>query len=96
MPTQIVTLDDLHHFKKELFTELRDLFKPASPIVKKWLKTWEVKDMLGLSSGTLQTMRSNGTISYTKIGGLVFYDYDDIMKLMEAQKKGGKPAKNRY
>jgi len=96
MATQILTLDDLHHFKSELFSELRDLLKTQTSISKKWLKTYEVKDMLGLSSGTLQTMRSNGTLSYTKIGGLVFYDYDDIMKLMEAQKKGGKHAKNRY
>lgn len=89
MATQIVTLDDLHYFKTELFSELRDLLRSQGPAVKKWLKTYEVKDMLGLSSGTLQAMRSNGTIRYVKIGGLVFYDYDDIMKLMEAQKKGG-------
>ena len=96
MPTQIVTIDDLYHFKTELFAELRELLKPQPPIAKKWLKTYEVKDMLGLSSGTLQTMRSSGRISYTKIGGLVFYDYDDIMKLMEVQKRGSKQAKNRY
>jgi subtilase family serine protease len=96
MGTQIVTLEDLYHFKTELFAELRELLKPQSPANKKWLKTCEVRDMLGLSSGTLQTMRSNGTISYTKIGGLVFYAYDDIIKLMEAQKKGGKHAKNRF
>lgn len=96
MSMQILTRDDLNHFKTELFSELRDLLKTQTPVAKRWLKTYEVKDMLGLSSGTLQTMRSNGTISYTKIGGLVFYDYDDIMKLMEAQKRGEKHAKNRF
>lgn len=33
-------------------------------------------------------MRVNGTIAYSKIGGLIFYDYDDILGLMEGRKKG--------
>lgn len=86
MGTQIITIDDLRIFKTELFNELRELLKPQAPIPKRWLKTYDVKEMLGLSPGTLQTMRNNGSLRYTKIGGLVFYDYDDIMKMMEAQK----------
>lgn len=95
MGTQIITLDDLRLFKAELFSELRELLKSQAPSQKRWLKTYEVKDMLGLSAGTLQTMRTNGSIKYTKIGGLVFYDYDDLMKMMEGQKTGLKPTKNR-
>lgn len=39
--------------------------------------------MLSLSDGTLQTLHINGTIPYTKIGGAIYYAYNDIMKLME-------------
>ncbi len=28
--------------------------------------------------GTLQTLKSTGVIPYTKVGGVHFYDYDDI------------------
>jgi hypothetical protein len=39
-------------------------------------------------------MRINGALPYTKMGGLIFYDYDDIKKLMEDTKKvGGKQGR---
>ncbi|GEP93651.1 hypothetical protein SAMN05660909_05588 [Chitinophaga terrae (ex Kim and Jung 2007)] len=82
MATEILTREDLAVFKAELFTELRELITshPAQP--RKWLKSYEVKELLNISSGTLQNMRINGTLSYTKVGGLIFYDYADIEKLM--------------
>jgi hypothetical protein len=39
---------------------------------KKWLKSSEVKKMLGISPGTLQNLRINGMLPFTKIGGLSF------------------------
>jgi hypothetical protein len=29
-------------------------------------------------------MRINGTLPYTKIGGVMFYDYEDIKNMLEA------------
>jgi hypothetical protein len=43
--------------------------------------------MLGISPGTLQTLRINGTIPYTKVGGIIFYDKKDIQKIMEDNMK---------
>jgi hypothetical protein len=82
MATEILTREDLAVFKAELLTGLRELITshPAQP--RKWLKSYEVKELLNISSGTLQNMRINGTLSYTKVGGLIFYDYADIEKLM--------------
>jgi hypothetical protein len=54
---------------------------------KQWLKSYEVREMLGISRGTLQTLRTNGTLNATKIGGLMLYSYDDISKLMQGKKK---------
>jgi hypothetical protein len=88
MAAQILTVEDFQQFKAELFRELQLLVKPSNTIQqRKWLKSYEVREMLGISPGTLQTMRANRSVAYTKIGGLVFYDYDDIIKLMEADKK---------
>jgi len=91
MAAEILTKEDLQAFKAELFTELRDLIHTPTAQPRKWLKSYEVREMLGISPGTLQNMRVNGTMSYTKINGLIFYEYDDIIKLMEADKKPGKP-----
>jgi hypothetical protein len=46
--------------------------------------------MLGISHGTLQNLRIKNLIPYQKIGGLMFYKYDDIIKLLE----GDKPSKS--
>ncbi|NLR58879.1 helix-turn-helix protein [Chitinophaga polysaccharea] len=89
MTVEILTREDLAAFKAELFQELRELINFNAPTIqpKKWIKTYEVREMLGLSPGTLQNMRVNGTLSFTRIGGLIYYDYDDILKLMEGNQK---------
>jgi hypothetical protein len=35
-----------------------------------------------VSAGTLQTLRINGTLQYTKIGGIIYYDFDHIQKTL--------------
>ena len=84
MPTEIVTTDDLREFKIELLQELKKMLKEhhGQP-AKKWLKSYEVRELLGISPGTLQNLRVNGTLPYTKIHGSMFYDYEDIKKMMK-------------
>jgi len=84
MPTEIVTTDDLREFKIDLVKEIKQLLavhhgQPS----KKWLKSYEVRKLLGISPGTLQNLRINGTLPYTKIGGVLFYDYEEIKKMIE-------------
>lgn len=87
MPSEIITTDDLREFKTELLTEFRKMLKEhhGQPS-KKWLKSYEVKKMLGISPGTLQNMRINGTIPFTKMGGILFYDSEEIRKILEDNK----------
>lgn len=83
MPTQIITTDDLREFKIELFHELKNLLKTASVVEpKKYYKSTEIMKLLKVSPGTLQNLRINGTIPYTKIGGIIYYDADEINKVM--------------
>lgn len=83
MPTEIVTTDDLREFKIELLKEFKQLLAVhhGQP-TKKWLKSFEVRKLLGISPGTLQNLRVNGTLAYTKIGGVIFYDSEEIQKMM--------------
>jgi len=88
MSVNILTKEDLYQFKTELLTEIKQLLSNTAPTnQKKWLKSWEVREMLGISRGTLQSMRNNGTLQATPVGGLMFYDYDDIAKLMQNKKQ---------
>ena len=87
MAVELITKDDLLRFKQDLFTELKQILQGHNPDQKQWLKSYEVREMLGISRGTLQHLRTNGTLNGTRIGGLMFYSYDDITKLMQGQKK---------
>lgn len=84
---QLITVEDLQSFKQELLIEIGTLLKGngVQP-VKKWLKSHEVRQMLGLSIGKLQTLRINGSLPYTKIGGVIYYDYEDIQEMLSSKK----------
>jgi len=83
MSAQIVTPDDLLSFKQELLDELKELFSQNTPQTKQWLRSSEVRKMLAISPGTLQNLRINGTLPYSKVGGVIYYPYDGIMKVIE-------------
>lgn len=83
MPTTIITTDDLRDFKLELLQEIKDLLQEhSSARIKKFLKSSEVMDMLQISPGTLQNLRMNGTLPFMKVGGLIYYDAEDIQKVL--------------
>lgn len=84
MAATIITTEDLWEFKMELLEEIKKILSVSTePKIKKWLKSGEVREMLGISAGTLQNLRVNGTLPYTKVGGVIFYDKEEIQKVME-------------
>jgi hypothetical protein len=88
MAIQVITKEDLNQFKLELLNDLKQIFKfQKQEPMKQWLKSYEVRDMLGISRGTLQNLRTKGTLSPVRIGGLMFYAYTDILKLMKPPQK---------
>ncbi len=83
MPTSIITTDDLRDFKLELLDDIKQLLNNQSGhVTKKWLKSPEVRKLLGISPGTLQNLRINGTLPYTRIGGILYYDYQEIQGIL--------------
>lgn len=87
MAATIITTDDLREFKMELLDDIKKLLNNQSgQVAKKWLKSPEVRVLLGISPGTLQNLRINGTLPYTKVGGVLYYDYQEIVKVFEKNK----------
>lgn len=88
MPTIVVTHEDLEKLKTELIEEIEKLVtRQHTTPARKWLKSHEVRRLLTVSPGTLQNLRINGTLPFTKIGGVIFYDYEDIRKMLEDNKR---------
>ncbi len=86
MATEIITKVDLDEFRDNLLKDIKSLLgQPEQP--PKWLKSYQVKNMLKISPGTLQNLRINGTLKYTKIGGILYYKQEDIQKVLEGNAK---------
>ncbi len=87
MSATIITTEDLLEFKLELLDDIKQLLNNQSGnLTKKWLKSPEVRELLSISPGTLQNLRINGTLPYTKVGGVIYYDYQEILQVMEGNK----------
>ncbi|WP_448635255.1 helix-turn-helix domain-containing protein [Pedobacter panaciterrae] len=80
----LITKEDLEDFKKELFEKLGKLkFEDQIGGQKKWLKSADVRKLLCISPGTLQTLRINGILRFSKVGNMLFYKNEDITKMLE-------------
>jgi hypothetical protein len=87
MNVDLLSKEDLKMFKTELLKEIREMIKPGAGQSKQWLKSAEVRKMLSISPGTLQNLRINGTLRYTKIGGMMYYKLEDITKILEGNQR---------
>ena len=86
MKFEVITKDDLHQLKEEILNEISALIEGKNN-QKKWLKSSDVRDMLGISPGTLQNLRVNGTLPFTKVGGIIYYAHEDVLKVLNKNKQ---------
>lgn len=96
MATSIITPEDLQLVKLELIEAMKNIIADSSPCKKEWLKSAEVREMLDISATTLQTLRINGTLPYSKISGTLYYKLADIEGALEANKHGRENVKGGY
>lgn len=75
----LITKEDLEQFKTELFAELKDM--PSSNLdghlKQPWLKSMDVRKILNISPGTLQNLRVNGIIPFSKVGSILYYKREE-------------------
>jgi hypothetical protein len=91
MAIEVITREDLNEFRTLLLSDLNAMFNSKPQQQKQWLKSNEVRKLLNISPGTLQNLRVNGTITYTKIGGILFYSSSDLDKVLETNKVEATP-----
>jgi hypothetical protein len=86
MATEVITREDLNEFRTLLLSDLKELLNSKPKDQKQWLKSNEVRKILNISAGTLQNLRVNGTLTFTKIGGTIYYSNADLEKLLDSNK----------
>ena len=82
----LVTLQDLQKMKEEIISEIV-LMTDKATSQKEWLRSAEVMEMLSISTGTLQNLRINDEIPYTRIGGTLYYERKAILKVLNDNKR---------
>ncbi|WP_445749413.1 helix-turn-helix domain-containing protein [Polaribacter sp.] len=77
---QVITKRDLLNFGNLLLNEIKAGAQKEE--IPQWLKSAEVRKLLKISPGTLQNLRINGTLKYKRVGGIIYYKYEDINKML--------------
>lgn len=86
MSVELITKEDLQQFRRQLLEDLQHMLgKPQRQALLPVLKSAEVRRLLQISPSTLQTLRLNGTLPYTKVGGTLYYRTEDINRLLQGK-----------
>jgi hypothetical protein len=81
-------MEENNALMKELLEEVRQI---KTALIKqtvntesdKWLDNTDVKEMLHISTRTLQRLRVSGMLKYSKINGKIYYRLTDIYLMLE-------------
>jgi hypothetical protein len=83
MQLEFITKEDLEVFRVRLLEDIKLLLSQDRPVGNKpWLRGSEVRKLLSISAGSLQSLRVSGKLKSSKVGGIHYYKYEDIEKMM--------------
>ena len=83
---QLVTLADLRSVRDELLVAIARTRVSSTDTSKKWLKSSEVRKLLNISPGKLLALRANRQLAFVRLGGVIYYDRDDIEAMIRKAK----------
>jgi hypothetical protein len=81
---ELPTVAELYELEERLYKRICRLMESSKP--KAWVRTSELKKILGITDSTAQYLRNTGAIPCSKIRGTYYYKYDDVMDLLERNK----------
>lgn len=93
MNIKLLTYEELEAANQALLAEFKNLIKSELSDwlrTKKWIRAKDLQKITGWSSSSIQTYRANGTLKYSKVGGTVFYDFENLINLLETNAKHNK------
>jgi hypothetical protein len=82
MAAEIITKEDLVEFESRLLETIKKMMGHTTDQSRKWLRSSQVRKMLNISPNTLTSLRVNGIIKFTRVGGIMNYNNDDIEKML--------------
>ena len=86
MEVIVISKQDLDSFKDEIIQELSKYCGRADQGEEStWLRTRDVCRILNLSTSTLQNLRNNNKIPFTRLEGSILYKRADIESFLESK-----------
>jgi hypothetical protein len=82
MSLELITKDDLEKFRQTLLEDIRLIIQPSVKPLDEWLRCSEVRDLMKISTGTIQNLRITGKLKSNKVGGIHFYRRSDVEKMI--------------
>ena len=86
MSLEIITKTDFNAFKLELRDLILEILNNSQPFKKEILSNEELMELLNVSSSTLRKYRVTGKLTYSKVDGLIYYEYKDIQNFIRSFK----------
>jgi hypothetical protein len=86
MSILVITAEDLERQLQKVVDEVKSAVTITDSNNVRWIRSKQVKELLGISDSKLQTMRINRSITYSQIDGTYFYDKESILSLLEQNK----------
>ena len=86
MSLEIITKADFNDFKLELKALILGILNSSQPFKKDILSNEELMELLNVSSST-QESRITGKLTYSKVDGLIYYEYKDIQNFIRSFKR---------
>ncbi|MGN7785751.1 hypothetical protein ACTJIJ_14590 [Niabella sp. 22666] len=86
MEIEVITKEDLKVFEANLIKALEELFKQYHTSLNEHpegYKTSDVRKILGCCTNKLVSLRISRNLRTKKVGGTLYYNKDDIKKLVE-------------
>jgi len=87
-----LTKEDLRQFKIQLLYEIRQILdEKMKPVLNdtnpEWIRSKSARIFMSMSPGTLQNLRITGKVRFKKVLGSYYYNFEDLKRLFENEKK---------
>ena len=86
MSVIVITAEELDHRLQKVVADITNSIGKNDNIESRWIRSKQVKELLGISDSKLQTMRVKRSLTYSQIDSTYFYDRDSIMQILEQNK----------
>lgn len=82
MNIEVMSKEDLMNVRRELIAEIQDVKRLLQGRnEQQYLRSKDVKRILGCSDSKLESLRKSGKLPHTKVQGTIYYNSDDVYAL---------------